>query len=48
MTILSRVREFVTDDDIVYECRHCGATLRPEREECPHCGRGETVAYDIE
>ena len=48
MTLLSRVREFVTDGGTVYECRHCGATLRPELEECPHCERGEPVAYDIE
>lgn len=48
MALLARVRRLLTDDGTVYECRHCGATLEADSEECPHCERGEAVAYDLE
>jgi rubrerythrin len=46
MTLLARVRGLVRDDTI-YECRQCGTTLEADLEECPVCGSGEIVSYDL-
>jgi rubrerythrin len=39
-------RWLVTDDDAVYECRHCGTTLEPIEWSCPSCGSIEIAEYD--
>jgi len=46
MDVLTRVRELF-GEDAVYECRHCGTTLGADVTECPTCGAGEVVRYEI-
>jgi len=48
MTILTKVRNALGTDDVVYECRHCGKTLESEPGECPTCGKDAVVTYEIE
>jgi rubrerythrin len=31
----------------VYECRHCGATLVRESDECPYCGPTEVATFEL-
>lgn len=47
MALLTRVREFIGDDEIVYECRRCGTTLGAGTETCPQCGESDIVVYEI-
>jgi rubrerythrin len=46
MKVLTRVRELL-GEDAVYECRRCGTTLGADVTECPTCGTGEVVRYEI-
>ena len=48
MTILTRVRNALGTDDVVYECRHCGKTIESELDECPTCGKEAGIKYEIE
>ncbi len=47
MTLLTRVRGFISDDGLVYECRHCGTTLESDTVDCPHCGHSDVAVYEI-
>lgn len=32
---------------VLYECRHCGATLDSETDTCPYCGPSETARFEF-
>jgi len=33
---------------VVYECRNCGATLKPKSERCPYCSHDTVAEYEIQ
>lgn len=47
MTLLKRVRGFIGESELVYECRRCGTTLESAVEDCPQCGECDIAAYDL-
>ncbi|MEF8819161.1 MAG: hypothetical protein V5A31_07425 [Haloferacaceae archaeon] len=48
IALLQRLRHWVADEPVVYECRHCGTTLDGRQDVCPACGADDVVAYDLE
>lgn len=48
MPLFGRLRRLIGDGDVVYECRDCGTSLAPERDDCRNCGSDDVVRYDIE
>lgn len=47
-SLFQRFRRWVADDDVIYECRHCGTTLDEQQDTCPTCGGDDVVAFDLE
>ncbi len=43
-TAVSKIRH---QEELFYECRVCGTTLKATHEQCAHCGSKEIVEYDI-
>ncbi|MFC4440177.1 MULTISPECIES: hypothetical protein [Natrialbaceae] len=43
---LTTVRRWLSDDDVIYECRDCGTTLESVQRVCPSCGSSEIAEYD--
>lgn len=33
---------------IIYECRNCGAIVKPSSEECPTCDSTEIASYELD
>lgn len=46
--LVSRVRSWLADDGVVYECRNCGTTLDAPEDGCPACGAEEIVRYEFD
>lgn len=46
MTLMKRVRGLI-GNTAIYECRHCGTTLESDLDECPICGHGDIVSYEL-
>lgn len=45
--MLRTIRELVggVHERVLYECRHCGASVDEEGERCPECGGGEIAEF---
>ena len=41
------IRHLVSEDTVLYECRHCGTTLEEREGPCPECESTEIVAYEF-
>jgi rubrerythrin len=46
--LVRRVRSWLADDGVVYECRNCGTTLDADADECPACDGDKVVCYEID
>lgn len=48
MSVLDAIRRWLgAEEGMVYECRNCGQTLDADQRDCPACGSGEIVEYDL-
>ena len=48
MPLIGRVRKWLGgDDNVIYECRQCGASLDANEWACPSCGLTARVMYDL-
>ncbi|MFB6201514.1 MAG: hypothetical protein ABEI98_05855 [Halorhabdus sp.] len=46
VSIVDRLRQWLDDDTVVYECRNCGRTVEQRQDECPDCSSEEIIRYD--
>ncbi|WP_246999292.1 hypothetical protein [Halosolutus gelatinilyticus] len=46
MSLTTAVRQWLSNDEVIYECRNCGTTLAPSEWRCPSCGSTEIAEYD--
>ncbi len=48
MSLSATVRRWLADDEnVIYECRHCGTTLMSTEQQCPTCGSTEIAKFDV-
>ncbi len=48
MSLAATVRRWLDEDeDLIHECRNCGAMLRPNERMCPDCGSTEIAEFDV-
>lgn len=48
VTLVQRLRYWLADEAVIYECRNCGMTLDEHQDTCPACGADDIACYDIE
>jgi ribosomal protein L37E len=46
-SLIRRVRQWLADEAVVYECRRCGTTLDGQQDACSVCGSDEIARYDL-
>lgn len=47
-SLVQRLRHWLADESVVYECRNCGTTLDDNHDTCPTCGGDDVVCYTLE
>ena len=47
-SLVQRLRDWLDDESVVYECRNCGATVEDPRDSCSVCGTDDIARYDLE
>jgi rubrerythrin len=46
--LVQRLRHWLADESVVYECRNCGTTVDAQRDGCPACGADDIARHEIE
>jgi len=48
VSLVQRLRYWLADESVVYECRNCGTTLDEQQDTCPACGVDDIARYDLD
>lgn len=48
ISLVHRVRHWIADESVVYECKNCGTTVSEQEDVCPACGASDIARYEFD